>query len=147
MPSQSGPSRNLNIAIRRMRAGQSSSVGRLWHIREVGGQGSVIQNQRYLVELIQVFQIKKLRVARVWKAELTPGSLIPQSPHFGGLPFFLTCWYRSFPPGVLTTRTLLERVGYLFQGIASLVSSSGGLPAHHLARVVGSRGLRVVSTL
>ena len=44
---------------------------------------------------------------------LTPGSLVPQSPHFGGLPFFLVCWYWSFPPGVLTIRTLLERVLYL----------------------------------
>ena len=45
---------------------------------------------------------------------LTPGSLIPQSPHLGGLPRFLMCWYWSFPPGVLTTRTLLERVLYLY---------------------------------
>jgi len=44
----------------------------------------------------------------------TPGSLIPQSPHLGGLPRFLMCWYWSFPPGVLTTRTLLERVLYLY---------------------------------
>lgn len=44
---------------------------------------------------------------------LTPGSLVPQSPHFGGLPFFLVCWYWSFPPGVLTIRTLFERVLYL----------------------------------
>ena len=43
----------------------------------------------------------------------TPGSLMPQSPHLGGLPRFLMCWYWSFPPGVLMTRTLLERVLYL----------------------------------
>ena len=45
----------------------------------------------------------------------TPGSLMPQSPHFGGLPRFLRCWYWSFPPGVLMTRTLLERVLYLYR--------------------------------
>ena len=44
---------------------------------------------------------------------LTPGSLVPQSPHFGGLPLFFVCWYWSFPPGVFTMRTLLERVLYL----------------------------------
>ena len=43
----------------------------------------------------------------------TPGSLEPQSPHFGGEPRFGRCWYWSFPPGVLTTRTLFERVLYL----------------------------------
>lgn len=47
------------------------------------------------------------------KRGLTPRSLVPQSPHFGGVPLFLTCWYWSFPPGVLTMRTLLERVLYL----------------------------------
>jgi len=44
---------------------------------------------------------------------LTPGSLMPQSPHLTGLPFFLMWRYRSLPPGVFTTRTLLERVLYL----------------------------------
>ena len=48
----------------------------------------------------------------LWRA-LTPGSLMPQSPHFGGVPRFLRCWYRSLPPGVLTMRFLFERVGYL----------------------------------
>ena len=38
---------------------------------------------------------------------------MPQSPHLGGLPFFLMCRYRSFPPGVLITRTLFDRVLYL----------------------------------
>ena len=42
-----------------------------------------------------------------------PGNLIPQSPHFGGEPRLGRCWYWSFPPGVFTTRTLLERVLYL----------------------------------
>lgn len=41
---------------------------------------------------------------------------MPQSPHFGGLPRFFRCWYRNFPPGVLITRTLLERVLYLLRG-------------------------------
>lgn len=54
----------------------------------------------------------------IWRGGLeesrrTPGSLMPQSPHLGGLPRFFRCWYRSFPPGVLITRTLLERVLYL----------------------------------
>jgi hypothetical protein len=40
----------------------------------------------------------------------TPGSLIPQSPHFGGDPRFLMCRYRRAPPGVLVMRTLFERV-------------------------------------
>lgn len=43
----------------------------------------------------------------------TPGSLTPQSPHFGAEPRFLMCRYRSLPPGVLIMRTLLERVLYL----------------------------------
>ena len=44
---------------------------------------------------------------------LTPGSLMPQSPHLGAVPFFLMWRYRSSPPGVLTIRTLLDRVLYL----------------------------------
>ena len=44
------------------------------------------------------------------KKALTPGSLIPQSPHFGAVPAFLMCRYRSFPPGVLMTRTLFDFV-------------------------------------
>jgi hypothetical protein len=44
---------------------------------------------------------------------LTPGSLMPQSPHFGAVPRFLMCSSRSLPPGVLITRVLLERVLYL----------------------------------
>lgn len=44
---------------------------------------------------------------------LTPGSLMPQSPHLGAVPCFLMWRYRSSPPGVLTTRTLLDRVLYL----------------------------------
>lgn len=40
----------------------------------------------------------------------TPGSLMPQSPHFGPLPGFLMCKYRSFPPGVLITRVRLDLV-------------------------------------
>lgn len=39
-----------------------------------------------------------------------PGRAVPQSPHFGDLPNFLRCWYRKVLPGVLTIRTLLERV-------------------------------------
>jgi hypothetical protein len=37
---------------------------------------------------------------------------MPQSPHFGAVPFFFRCRYRSSPPGVLTTRTLLDLVLY-----------------------------------
>lgn len=51
---------------------------------------------------------------RLWDQRLTPGSFEPQSPHFGAVPFFLTCRYRNSPPGVLMIRTLLERVLYLF---------------------------------
>lgn len=58
---------------------------------------------------------------------LTPGSLVPQSPHFGGLPFFLVCWYWSFPPGVLTIRTLLERVLYLVGAHQSPFPEAWGL--------------------
>ena len=47
------------------------------------------------------------------QSQLTPGSLMPQSPHFGADAFFLMCRYRSFPPGVLITRTLFDRVLYL----------------------------------
>lgn len=45
--------------------------------------------------------------------KLTPGSLVLQSPHFGAVPRFLMCRYRSFPPGVLMTRTKLLDVLYL----------------------------------
>jgi hypothetical protein len=61
---------------------------------------------RYLVEWQQ-----HKRFSRV---ELTPGSLIPQSPHLGAVPFFLMCRYRRLPPGVLMMRTLLDLVLYLF---------------------------------
>lgn len=44
------------------------------------------------------------------KGGLTPGSLTPQSPHFGAVPRFLMCRSRSLPPGVLITRTLFEVV-------------------------------------
>lgn len=50
---------------------------------------------------------------REWDGSLTPGSLTPQSPHFGAVPRFLMCSNRSFPPGVLITRTLFEVVLYL----------------------------------
>ena len=43
----------------------------------------------------------------------TPGSLVPQSPHFGALPCFLMCRYRSLPPGVLMMRVLFDLVLYL----------------------------------
>lgn len=42
--------------------------------------------------------------------EATPGKAVPQSPHFGLEPAFLTCCARKAPPGVLTTLILLERV-------------------------------------
>lgn len=38
---------------------------------------------------------------------------MPQSPHLGAVPFFLMWRYRSLPPGVLITRTLLDLVLYL----------------------------------
>jgi len=42
----------------------------------------------------------------------TPESFIPQSPHFGALPFFLTLRYLCSPPGVRMMRTLFETVLY-----------------------------------
>jgi hypothetical protein len=48
------------------------------------------------------------------KRERTPGSFVPQSPHFGAVPRFLMCRSRNLPPGVLITRVLLERVLYLY---------------------------------
>lgn len=42
----------------------------------------------------------------------TPANLLPQSPHFGLVPFFFMCKYLCSPPGVLMTRTLLETVLY-----------------------------------
>ena len=57
------------------------------------------------------------------RMKLTPGSFIPQSPHFGAVPFFLMCCRRSFPPGVLMMRTLFERVLYLFGGFLSMLTS------------------------
>lgn len=44
------------------------------------------------------------------KGVRTPANLEPQSPHFGAVPLFLMCRYRSSPPGVLTTRTLFDLV-------------------------------------
>lgn len=40
---------------------------------------------------------------------------MPQSPHLGAVPFFLMWRYRRLPPGVLITRTLLDRVLYLIE--------------------------------
>ena len=44
------------------------------------------------------------------RGALTPGNLVPQSPHLGAVPRFLMCRYLSSPPGVLLMRTLLETV-------------------------------------
>lgn len=52
------------------------------------------------------------KVLKIW-GKRTPGSLTPQSPHLGEVPLFLMCRYLCSPPGVLTTRTLLETVLYL----------------------------------
>lgn len=112
-----------------------------------GRRAGICNSKAASVELIQVLQVTVLHAGKTWKAVLTPGSLIPQSPHFGGLPFFLMCWYRNFPPGVLTTRTLLERVGYLFQGIGPSVSIVGGLPERYRGRALRDFGLRVISAL
>lgn len=42
----------------------------------------------------------------------TPASLLPQSPHFGLVPFFLVLRSLCSPPGVLMVRTLLLTVLY-----------------------------------
>lgn len=42
--------------------------------------------------------------------QLTPGSLLPQSPHLGAVPRLRMCRVRSSPPGVRTTRVLLDVV-------------------------------------
>jgi hypothetical protein len=53
--------------------------------------------------------------------QLTPGSLMPQSPHFGAVPAFLMCKRRRDPPGVFTVRTLLDVVLYLQVSISTLL--------------------------
>jgi len=42
--------------------------------------------------------------------ELTPGRVIPQSPHRGPFPGFLMCKYLNLPPGVLMMRVRFEEV-------------------------------------
>lgn len=60
----------------------------------------------------------------MWRvsAALTPGSLTPQSPHFGAVPFFLMWRTRSSPPGVLIRRVRLDDVLYLFRRKSQTVS-------------------------
>ena len=66
--------------------------------------------------LIRYSDVRSVLAAATCEGALerrTPGSLMPQSPHFGAVPFFLMWRYRRWPPGVRITRTLFERVLYL----------------------------------
>ena len=111
MHARLGLSRSWRSESRRTRAEQSSWDARWWRIRGVGGReptwSCVSPHFRIVEHPSQVWQKRRQGSKR------TPDNFEPQSPHLGTVPFFLMWRYRSWPPGVLTTRTLFERVLYL----------------------------------
>ena len=151
-PSRPDPSHSSHISTLHMRAVRFSWVWRSWRIRGGGERGSGGSKRRSVSSFDDRLIGGEMQgVADVvvgGGGGLTPGSLVPQSPHFGGLPLFFVCWYWSFPPGVLTMRTLLERVLYLIVMRQSSVFNASDVeckPVHGDSRISPSLSIESVS--